>query len=69
MALRGDGRGLLLKTISGLLGFAEPWNYKEFFFGGVRSPLPPRQARGMDGCCPSLAALRGVQDTKTPGKY
>lgn len=64
MALRGDGRGLLSKTIAGLLGFAEPWNYKEFFWGGQISPATTT-GQG-DGW---LAALRGVQDTKTPGKY
>lgn len=42
MAPLGDGRGLLLKTISGLLGFAEPWNYKEFV---GRSDLPCRHGR------------------------
>lgn len=56
MALRGDGRGLLSKTIAGLLGFAEPWNYKEFFWGGSDLPCHHGRPGGrMAGCtegCP-----------------
>jgi len=40
--LSRDGRGLLLRAVSGLLGFAEPWNQQEFGRRRAR-PQPLRQ--------------------------
>lgn len=42
MALRRDGRGLLLKTTSRLVVFAEPWNREESVRRRAR-PQPPGQ--------------------------
>lgn len=67
MALRGDGRGLLLKTISGLLGFAEPWNYKEFFLGGQISPATTA-GKGDGRLLPQPGCTEGCPGHQNPRK-